>query len=188
VSGAGNDGGTSPVYPAAYDRVLAVASTGRDDTRLESSNFGSWVDVAAPGSDVRTCFRGGGYRSQSGTSVAAAIVSGLAGLLRCQNHDLSPGVVRAQIMRTADPICREQPGCTPGLGSGRINASRALVTDAPSSLAYYSQTTDGRSGFEEERGSTVSWQAGMHNGRSDATSVCATLSTKGPHLTFSQCW
>jgi subtilisin family serine protease len=128
VSGAGNDGSTTPVYPGAYDRVLAVAATGKNDTKLESSNHGNWVDVAAPGDELRTCRRGGGYWSRSGTSVAAAVAAGLAGLLRCQHADWSPEQVRVHIMRTADCVNEKKPQNRHQLGSGRINADRALGT------------------------------------------------------------
>jgi subtilisin family serine protease len=128
ASGAGNDGGTAPVYPGAYDRVLAVAATAQNDTKLESSNHGDWVDVAAPGSEIRTCRNGGGYWSKSGTSVAAAVASGLAGLLRCQHPDWSPEQVHAQIVQTADCVDSMNPRYKHQLGSGRINADRASST------------------------------------------------------------
>ncbi len=144
VSGAGNDGDTTPVYPGAYDRVLAVAATGRDGAKLGSSNFGTWVDVVAPGSEIRTSRRGGGYWSRSGTSVSAAVASGLAGLLRCQHPDWSPGEIRARITQTADCVDEVNPRYEYQLGGGRINASHALA--AAGKLAFVGQNAHRASG------------------------------------------
>ena len=127
VSGAGNDGSTSPVYPSAYERVLAVAAVGRDDVKLESSGYGAWVDVAAPGSQIMTSRTGGRYWAKSGTSVSAAVVSGLAGLLRCQHPDWSPEEVRRQIILTAEWVDEANPGLEEQLGSGRVNAEKAFT-------------------------------------------------------------
>ena len=52
VAAAGNEGTSSPVYPALYSSVIAVANTLPDDTKAPSSSYGSWVDVSAPGTSV----------------------------------------------------------------------------------------------------------------------------------------
>jgi subtilisin family serine protease len=127
VSGAGNDGSASPVYPGAYGRVLAVAAVGRDGTKLASSGYGAWVDVAAPGSQITTSRTGGGHWAKSGTSVSAAVASGLAGLLKCQHADWSPEEVRRQIILTAERIDEMNPGYQDQLGSGRVNAGKAFT-------------------------------------------------------------
>jgi subtilisin family serine protease len=127
VSSAGNDGHDDPVYPAAYDTTLAVTGTNSDDAKPDAANHGTWVDVSAPGQDILTTSDGGGYQSQSGTSLATPFVSGLAGLLRSQHPEWSPDVVREQIVRTADDIDGLNPGLEGQLGSGRINAARAVT-------------------------------------------------------------
>ena len=108
VAAAGNKGTKlTKFYPAAYNSVIAVAATDRDDKRaqyddpntpdiFEQSNTGYWVDVAAPGKDI---FSTGphyaeSYRTLSGTSMAAPHVSGLAGLILSKDGSLSPGQVR----------------------------------------------------------------------------------------------
>ena len=126
VSGAGSDRGATPVEPAAYDGVLAVASTDRKDRRLEESNYGTWVDVSAPGRDAFTTTAGGGYRARSGTSIASAYVADLAGLVRSWYPDCPPHVVREQIIGTADNIDGQNRGYEGLLGSGRIHAARAV--------------------------------------------------------------
>jgi subtilisin family serine protease len=130
VSGAGNDRGDEPVYPGAYDTVLAVASTTRDDERQDESNHGTWVNVSAPGKGILTTAKGGGYQPRSGTSVACALASGLAGLLRSQRPEWSPDRVRAHIMNTTDDIDGPNPGLEGKLGTGRINAAQAVAEAA----------------------------------------------------------
>ena len=131
VSSAGNDGDDAPVYPAAYDTTLAVTGTNSDDTKPDGANHGTWVDVSAPGHNILTTFVGGGYQCQSGTSLATPFVSGLAGLLRSQHPEWSPDTVRAQIVHTADDIDDLNPGHEGQLGSGRINAARAVTATGP---------------------------------------------------------
>ena len=71
VGGAGNDDSSAAFYPAAYDDyVLAVAGTTDTDTKVTSSNYGTWVNVSAPGASIRTTFSGGTYADSSGTSMA----------------------------------------------------------------------------------------------------------------------
>jgi thermitase len=81
IAAAGNDGNQTPVYPAAYPNVIAVAATNADDTRALLSNYGEWVDVAAPGYEIYSTLPGDQYGYKSGTSFATAYVSGLAAIL-----------------------------------------------------------------------------------------------------------
>jgi subtilisin family serine protease len=131
VSSAGNDGDDAPVYPAAYDTTLSVTGTNSDDGKPEAANYGSWVDVSAPGRDILTTSVGGGYQSRSGTSLATPFVSGLAGLLRSKYPEWSPATVRAQIIDTTDDIDGLNPGLEGQMGSGRINAARAVTAAVP---------------------------------------------------------
>ncbi len=82
VAAAGNDASVLPYYPAAYDFVLSVAATTGTDGKAGFSNYGSWVDVAAPGVSLTTTSVSGGYGGFSGTSGACPHVAGLAALLK----------------------------------------------------------------------------------------------------------
>lgn len=81
VAAAGNNGTTQKSYPAAYPGVMAVASSDPDDSRSDFSQFGNWVHVAAPGSQILSTVMGGGYEAWDGTSMACPVVAGVAGLV-----------------------------------------------------------------------------------------------------------
>ncbi|MBT2756780.1 peptidase S8 [Mesobacillus foraminis] len=120
VAAAGNSGVNTPNYPAYYNNVIAVASTDPDDRKSPFSNYGRWVEVAAPGTDILSTYTGSYYAYLSGTSMASPHVAGLAALLADQGKTNTQ--IRNVIQNTSDPI--------PGTGTywtyGRVNASRAV--------------------------------------------------------------
>ncbi len=120
VAAAGNGDTNKPKYPAAYPGVIAVAATNQEDRRTFFSNYGSWVDVAAPGVGILSTVPGG-YRSFNGTSVAAPHVSALAGLLAAQGRGTR--AIKDRIFRTALDLGPK--GRDPYYGRGRIRADLA---------------------------------------------------------------
>jgi thermitase len=124
VAAAGNSASSAPFYPAYYPNAIAVAATTDLDKLASFSDYGDWVDVAAPGISIYSTVPGG-YQYMSGTSMAAPYVSGLAALLFAEG--LTNDQVRSRIQSTADNIG------VAGIGSGRINAYRAVTqTSSPS--------------------------------------------------------
>jgi thermitase len=81
VAAAGNRGNQTPVYPAYYENCIAVAASTPEGTLAPLSSYGDWVDVLAPGFEIYSTLPGNSYGYKSGTSFAAAHVSGLAALL-----------------------------------------------------------------------------------------------------------
>jgi thermitase len=81
VASAGNNGNTNKNWPAADPNVIAVASSDTNDSRSGFSTYGSWVDVAAPGSNILSTYLNGKYATMSGTSMSCPHVAGMALLL-----------------------------------------------------------------------------------------------------------
>ncbi|MFH1101493.1 MAG: S8 family serine peptidase [Methanobacteriota archaeon] len=153
VAAAGNYNENYPIYPAGYSEVLGVAATDWNDMKAWFSNYGSWVNVCAPGEDILslkanntdmyyspyrpTGYYGGEhfvppfdddakYYRSSGTSMACPYVAGLAALLCSLAPGYSNERIMDQIISTADNIDAVNPGYEGLLGGGRINAFRAL--------------------------------------------------------------
>lgn len=126
VAAAGNSATTSPSYPAYYNHVIAVAATDSTNTRASFSNFGSWVDVAAPGVNILSTYprvgRTDRYAWMSGTSMASPYVSGLAALVWSTDFGTSNQAVRDRIESTTDPL----PDVS--VGTGEINAAHAVFS------------------------------------------------------------
>ncbi|MFN8218940.1 MAG: S8 family peptidase [Fimbriimonadales bacterium] len=102
VAASGNSNSALPYYPAAYECVLSVAAQNSDNTRAGFSDYGTWVDVAAPGVSLRTTTSGGGYTySFGGTSGACPHIAGLATLLFGAKPTATNAEVRAAIEDTA---------------------------------------------------------------------------------------
>ena len=126
VAAAGNDNANTPFYPAAYNGVLSVAATSSDDTKASFSNFGNWVDVSAPGDNIYSTLPGGNYGYLSGTSMAAPLVAGLAGLMKSLNPGMPASDIVNCIRSTAVNINALNPSYSGSLGTGRINAAAAM--------------------------------------------------------------
>lgn len=124
VAGAGNDASNYPIYPAALPDVLGVTATGEADEKWSYSNFGSFVDLAAPGVGILSATIGGGYGYASGTSQAAAFVSGVAALVKAANGTLTNTQIEDRLQASADDLGAS--GRDVFFGAGRVNALRAL--------------------------------------------------------------
>lgn len=138
VAAMGNDDDGDVFNPAAYPTTIAVGATDSDDNRAwpfctsPGSNYGSWIDVCAPGNYVwNTIPTGiGGYASLCGTSMATPHVSGLATLILSLRPDYPPDSVRRIIRLGAEDLVGRVTEDTPGHddyhGWGRINGRRSL--------------------------------------------------------------
>ncbi|WP_424766212.1 S8 family peptidase [Paenibacillus sp. sgz302251] len=124
VAASGNDNTDRPGYPAAYPEVFAVASTNSNKEKSSFSNFGNYIDVAAPGDSIASTYPGSQYAALSGTSMASPHVAALAGLIRSVNPDLS-NVEVMEIMRKS-AIDLGTKGKDNYFGYGEIDVDRAL--------------------------------------------------------------
>jgi hypothetical protein len=127
VAAAGNAGPKSPpLYPAANPNVIAVTATDEDDNLFSRANRGKHIAVAAPGVDIYLPAPGGIYQMTSGTSFAAAEVSGTVALLLQRKPDLLPRNVRATLLSTAHDLGPK--GLDTRFGAGLVDAYRALIS------------------------------------------------------------
>jgi subtilisin family serine protease len=124
IAATGNENVDTPMYPAAYEEVLAVGSINEQSERSFFSNFGHHVDVTAPGEHIPSTFINNQYVMMSGTSMAAPHVSGLVALLRSVQPELSNDDVYEKIRLSATDLGPE--GIDPYYGYGKIDASRLL--------------------------------------------------------------
>lgn len=122
VVAAGNDGNTRNGYPAAYPDAFAVGATDTADRRTYFSNYGRYVQIAAPGAGILSSAAGGGYERLSGTSMAAPHVAGAAGLLLSARPDLGPTELKRLLAESGDPVS----GFTETPGVRRLNVFKAL--------------------------------------------------------------
>ncbi|WP_226479344.1 S8 family serine peptidase [Natrinema amylolyticum] len=125
VGAAGNDGNDRVYSPAAEDTVVAVSAVESDDSIASFSNTGPAIELAAPGSRLVSSATGDDYSRMSGTSMAAPVVSGVAGLALSAYPDLSRTELREHLRSTAVDV-----GLTDDeQGYGRVDAGAAIETD-----------------------------------------------------------
>ncbi len=134
VSSSGNDSKNSVNYPAALHTAIGVGATDRGDVRHGFSNYGSKLDLVAP-SEFETTAQYGNYLKFGGTSQAAPVVSGVAGLIlsegRDEGHNLSNNDIVHLLERTADDVQAMDGGFDSEYGHGRVNAYEALAPLQP---------------------------------------------------------
>jgi len=124
VAASGNDATNQPSYPAAYKEVMSVAAIDHTKRRADFSNFGQYVDVAAPGVDIPSTYIYSDYAALSGTSMACPHVAALASLIRSVKPDMKNTEVMQLIRRTAQDL--GAPGRDDLYGYGMIDVKNAL--------------------------------------------------------------
>lgn len=135
VMAAGNNNNSLPFYPSSYSNVVSVASVASNDNKAYYSNYNQAVDISAPGGDVRvdggilSCVKNGGYSRFQGTSMASPFTAGLFGLVKAYHPNWTNEQIITQIVETTDDIDTLNTKYIGYLGTGRINALRALTEE-----------------------------------------------------------
>lgn len=131
IAAAGNEGSSIREYPAAHVGAVAVGNVDDRDARYSGpkpSNFGPWVNLAAPGVNIAGLGMPG-----TGTSFSTPFVTGTAALIRAKFPGITRPALISHLLRTTLPIaaqagqdtCPAQP-CNQDLGSGRLDVEAAL--------------------------------------------------------------
>lgn len=133
VAAAGNSGLETEHYPSAYKHVTAVAATGTSDSKASYSNYGYWIDVCAPGTNVLATLFNNTYSTMTGTSMASPVAAGCAAMVRSRWPSMTAEQAGMQLRINCDNISSASGNSAyPGkLGKGRVNLFRAL-TDSTS--------------------------------------------------------
>ncbi len=146
VSAAGNEGSSAGAdYPARYPDVIGVGALDSSNRRAGFSNYGTGVDVGAPGVAILSTILGGSYGSMSGTSMAAPFVSGVVALVFSANPSMEgdPNAAIDRILDTAAPL-----DASLGMGHGLLQAALAVDGIAPvSTLVVSPAAPDGSNGW-----------------------------------------
>jgi len=125
VAAAGNDATSQKLYPAAYNEVIAVSATDQSDNPAWFTNYGDWIELAAPGVDIFSTLWDNTYGYKSGTSMATPHVSSVAALIWSSFPVITRDQLRTQLHYSADDL--GTPEFDPHYGYGRVDAMRALV-------------------------------------------------------------
>lgn len=124
IAAAGNSGNNIPQYPGACSNVVAVSATDSNDLRPSWSNFGSYVDVSAPGVNVLTLQGANSYSNWNGTSFSSPITAGVVALMASANSSLNNTALVNTLLANSDDI--GTAGYDVYYGNGRVNANRAV--------------------------------------------------------------
>jgi len=137
AAAAGNSNSSVAQYPAAgngvaasSDGLVAVTSVNMYDQKSDFANYGSWVDIAAPGEGIRSAFPISKYAYWSGTSMATPFVSGQAALIHAVYGTLDPAGVEQRIRCRARSLLATDPVYAAMLGAGRADVGASLSPSA----------------------------------------------------------
>jgi thermitase len=168
VAAAGNSGDSVPSYPGACTNVVAVSATNSSDARTSWSNYGSYVDIAAPGENILTLSGSSGYEAMDGTSFSSPLTAGVVALMRAANPSLSNANIVNALLANADDLGAS--GKDDDFGYGRVNSRRAVaaVGGAASAVDATAPTVTINS---PSAGATVSGVVGVNASATDNTGV-----------------
>lgn len=145
VAAMGNEGqeGSPKSYPAAFTTVIAVGNTDQSGNISATSSIGPHISVSAPGTNIHTTQRGGGYDLSSGTSLSAPVVSGVAGLIISQGKDKGFNLTNEDVKEILERTARDRGeiGFDSAFGHGIVNAYEALnFINNPNKVIHGSST------------------------------------------------
>ncbi|APF18504.1 peptidase S8 and S53 subtilisin kexin sedolisin [Caldithrix abyssi DSM 13497] len=129
---AGNDGNESQAYLNSRDDCISVAATNANDGAPSWTNYGTWIDISAPGENILSTSLNGGYASLDGTSMATPIAASVAALIWSYQPSLTATEVENYLYQGAENIDANLPATHIGkMGAGRVSAWNSLSLITP---------------------------------------------------------
>ncbi|MEI6729394.1 MAG: S8 family peptidase [bacterium] len=206
VAASGNENVTDYQFPADMNHVISVAATDRNDARAYFSNYNDRITVSAPGVEILSTFPPGvnksgvcgdsnfapnndGYGYCTGTSMASPVVAGVAALIKSQFPTYTPDQIAAKIITTSDNINAQNPNYVGLLGSGRVNAFRALSEPLIPSFSFAkADVADplANNNSLAEPGEQISFTPSILNLGAYTTGVSGVLSTSSSGVVITQ--
>ncbi|MEO0010023.1 MAG: S8 family serine peptidase [candidate division WOR-3 bacterium] len=185
---AGNEGVEAMRYPACYNGVENVAASGRNDTKTSWSNYGTWVDVTAPGEGIYSTVPRlvGSYAALDGTSMSCPLAAGVA----CWIKSFDSTVSNATCIQMLHDACDSMPDplyVQGKLGAGRVSMANVVLPQYYCNLKLTGwRFNDGGGNGRPDPGETVALIVTYTNspGWRTATNVQATLGVLGTDVTI----
>lgn len=182
VAAAGNDNQTNPFYPASYDGVINVAATDQNDVKKNTSNFGYHIQLSAPGESLLSTTSVGSYAINSGTSIAAPLVSGAAAIVKAQFPSYNNYQVAAVLRATADDLNGTNPTYLDQLGTGRLNLFNALSNTTVQFTEMISESITDNNNQVYEVGDTLRIVGTFVNYLTTMNGLSATITSLSPFV------
>lgn len=192
VAAAGNNHTLADtVFPASFPDVLAVAATDSSDRKPWFSNFGTTVDVTAPGVDVMSTISSGYSGSWSGTSMSTPIVAGIVALVLTYHPEWSGLQAAEQVRVTADDIDARQlsvygTSLKGLLGHGRVNALRAITEESPAVRIASAGFTDQDQDYLIKPGESIQINLTLVNHLARSRALTLELSEESPYVSLTR--
>ncbi|MCE5322052.1 S8 family serine peptidase [bacterium] len=202
VSAGNSNHDVANASPAGYAPAVTVAALDYQDCRAYFSNFGSGVDVSAPGVDILSLrasetdiYKNGGsqvvdsiYYRASGTSMACPHVSGAVAVIMSSHPDWTSDKVEEFLTHTCDCIDETNHDYVGLLGYGRVNLSNAILTDSSQPNLNISRIdTNELSGNLDGKidpGESIVMNLTLKNIWQDASGISALISSTDPYVTI----
>lgn len=184
ISAAGNNGNDERFYPSTFANVLNVAASDQNDHKKANSNYGTRVDVIAPGEDMYSTWINGTYTASGGTSTAAPLVAGAAAIVKSHFPTFNALQVAEQLKATCDIV--DTIGANLPylglLGRGRINLYRALTETYHPSIVLTGDSIYDNNDLSLVAGDTIRLSGRFTNYLSPTDGVVLTLNNPSPYL------
>lgn len=165
VCAAGNTGTSDKNYPAAYQESVAVSAVRRQMKQYviaSYSNYGDWIDICAPGSNLYATSLNNGYEVMTGTSMACPLVSGGAALLLAEDPSLSSRQLKELLMESSKDLGAEGKDTRYGAGMLDLQNGLQLLKNRGALLAPYSNCPNGSVITDE---CVVNWKTDSLHGK-----------------------